>query len=89
MTNLVIPPHWPVDLKRMCEQVEKIRRDYPEPPIRWDVAADVYADLCERYPADAAHPNPLTGMAGFYGVPVRLAPHLEPGEYAPVYSCRK
>ena len=85
----LFPPHEPVDLVAMCEQVEKLRREHPEPPLRWDVAPDVYADMCERWPAEAPLPNPLQGFAGFYGVRVVLCPRLAAGEYAPVYSCRR
>jgi hypothetical protein len=83
----LVPPHWPVSAgaaRELIERAEKILAEYPEPPIRWEVAGDVYTALC-RLTVE----SPLGWFGGIGSVPVVLSHRLAHGEWGPVFGTRK
>ena len=76
-------------LQGMIDAVERIKRDYPDVPVRFEFAPDVYEAL-ERQCA-ARHDsvtNVLTGIAYSPGVVCVVDPTSGPGEWGPVFRCK-
>ncbi|HEY2509494.1 MAG TPA: hypothetical protein VGI39_01440 [Polyangiaceae bacterium] len=87
---LTLPPErdWSRLLEEMTAAVEKIRRDYPDPPIRWELAFDLYEQLKKLVPAAMAPESGLTALAEIFGrgTPIVVAPWRQPGEWGPIFK---
>ncbi len=70
-------------LAEMIETVERIKRDYPDVPERFDMGADIWWALKVGLPV--VHRE---GFPVFRGTPILLRPDLKPWEWGPVFRAR-
>lgn len=77
-------------LDEMIAAVERIKRDYPDVPVRFEFAPNVYSALevaCHKERHDFIS-NVLTVPFWTSGIPCMIDPRSGPGEWGPVFRCR-
>lgn len=75
-------------LEKMIAAVERIKRDYPDVPVRFEFAPDVWAALNDEIPLTTMSVrDALTGFAYPNGIPCVFNYSYGPGEWCPVFRC--
>jgi hypothetical protein len=72
-------------LREMIEAIERIRRDYPDVPVRFEFAPDVYAELRRQIPSAMSVSHHLTSSFYSGGIPCVEDLRSAPGEWGPVF----
>jgi hypothetical protein len=76
-------------LQEMIDAVARIKRDYPDVPVRFEFAPDVWAKLVDEVSLrNDFVSNVLTSAVYPPGVPCMVSHHDWPGEWGPVFRTR-
>jgi hypothetical protein len=75
-------------LEEMIAAVGRIKRDYPDVPVRFEFAPDVWRALNDVIPLSTMSVrDKLTGLSYPNGVPCVVNHADGPGEWGPVFRC--
>ncbi len=75
-------------LQEIVDAVERIKRDYPDVPVRFEFAPDVWEGLLAAIPIRHNVSDVLTGHLWPTGVPCVVDLTSGPGEWGPVFRTR-
>lgn len=75
-------------VESLIAEAERLRKDFPQAPVRYEVGIDLWIELREKIAEAGAivtRPDHSPARASLYGVPVFVRPSLAPDEWAIVY----